>query len=275
MRIFISIDIEGVAGVTGTSHTVPGGHGYTQACQWMTAEVAAAVEGARAAGATDFIIADGHGGADNLDLDALPSDVEIVRSWPRPMAMMQGVDENCDIAFCLGYHTGGHEVDGVLSHTFRGMQISYVKINDQMASELTVNAAIAGHYGVPVLLVSGDKATCHHAETLLGTHIATAQVKKEYSRLSARTLTPSAACRLIQQKAEQAIKNRSDDDFRLSGPLHIQMGLKHHWTAELLSYLPFITRISAYEIEFEAKDIIEATSIFHFITSYTPLPPSV
>ncbi|MEM9840035.1 MAG: M55 family metallopeptidase [Pseudomonadota bacterium] len=272
MRIFISADIEGIAGVATTSATVPGGHGYTDACRWMTQEVIAAVEGAKAAGATSFVIADGHGGADNLLLDALPDDVEVVRSWPRPLAMMQGIDSSFDAAFFIGYHTGGHHTDGVLAHTFRGLQIASVQVNGKPASELTVNAMIAHEFGVPVALVTGDHATCQHADEELNGVVRVA-VKTECGRYSAQTLMPAEAQKRIKAAAQEAVSRLPEKPRAGAVACSVHVTFKHHWNAELLSFLPFAERTGPYSIAFEVKSASEAAGVFKFITSYQPLPP--
>ncbi|MEM1381764.1 MAG: M55 family metallopeptidase [Pseudomonadota bacterium] len=274
MRVFISVDIEGIAGVASTAQTVPGGHGYEDARRWMTDEVNAAVAGAREAGATAFLVADGHGNALNLLYDRLPTDVQVVASWPRPLSMMQGVDEGWDHAFMIGYHTGGHHQAGVLAHTFRGMQIASVTINGAPASELTFNAMVAAEYGVGVSLVTGDDPTCAHAAEIIP-GVTTAAVKVDCGREAARTLLPQAACALITASAKEALQKSPPTPFSFEAPLSIEITFKHHWNAELLSYLPFITRKSAYGIAFSTQSASEAAAIFKFITSYQPLPPTV
>ncbi|MEM0929629.1 MAG: M55 family metallopeptidase [Pseudomonadota bacterium] len=272
MRVFLSADIEGVAGVANTSDTVPGGHGYDQACHWMTGEVTAAIQGAKEAGASSVIVADGHGGADNLILDALPSGTEVVRSWPRPLAMMQGIETDCDAAIFIGYHTGAHEADGVLAHTFRGLQIASVAINGQPASELTFNAMVAAEYGVPVVLVTGDEASCRHAHSRLE-DVETVAVKSELGRYSARTLLPAEAQNRIREQTIKSLRKERPAPRNSSSALPIEITFKHHWNAELLSFLPFIERRGACGIAFTASSAREAAGIFQFITSYTPLPP--
>lgn len=274
MRIFISVDIEGVAGVATTDACVAGRHGYDDACRWMTAEVCAAIEGARSAGGTEFIVADSHARADNLILDQLPDDIEVIRSWPRPLAMMQGVESGCERAFCVGYHTGAHETRGILAHTFRGLQISEVEVNGSPVSELTFNALLAAEHGVPVTLVTGDKATCDHAEAELG-KIVTAAVKTDHGRLSAQTLTPRAACRLISEQATEAVRMPLPEPASFKAPLAVKIVFKHHWTAELISYLPFVERLGPYQVAFEADKPSTASKIITVITSYSPLPPPV
>jgi D-amino peptidase len=273
MKLLISADIEGIAGVTDPIDTVPGRAGYPQACAWMTREVAAACRGALRAGAAGIIVADSHGNAKNLLLDELPEEVEIVRSWPRPLSMMQGIEEGCTHVMMLGYHTGATSASGVLAHSFSGLQIASVTVNGAEMSELQVNAAVAAHYGAVITLVTGDEATCDHARTVLGDGVPIVAVKRDHGRLSATTMTPAAACKAIEAAAFASLtEGNSVPAVRVEGPLAVTMRFKHHWTAELLSYLPFVERAGAYEVRFACADIVELVKMLKFVTMYKPLP---
>ncbi|MFV3126931.1 M55 family metallopeptidase [Niveispirillum sp. KHB5.9] len=274
MRVFICADIEGVAGVVTRQQTAISGFEYQQAREWMTAEVAAACEGAMDAGATEIVIADSHGEAQNLLLDGLPDQVQVVRSWPRPLAMMQGI-ETGPFAACLmiGHHTGVHHADGVLAHTFAGLTIAGLRLNGNPASEISVNAAIAGHFGVPVTLVTGDDFTCQHARELLGPGVETVATKYAYGRLSARSLMPAEARRRIKAAAADAVtKAAGIEPLQPVTPLAVEVQFKNHWNAELLAYLPCFTRLDAVTIGFTAEDAPALARTLKFITSYTPVP---
>lgn len=272
MRVFICADIEGVAGVVTRQQTVISGFEYQQAREWMTGEVIAACEGAMEAGATEIIIADSHGEAQNLLLDALPDTVQVVRSWPRPLAMMQGI-ETGPFAACLmiGHHTGVHQAEGVLAHTFAGMTIAGLRVNGQPASEIVVNAAIAGHFGVPVTLVTGDDATCAHAAEVLGPAVRTVTTKFAQGRLSARTLMPAEARRRIKAASAIAVHDAAGvKPTPVDTPLAVEIQFKHHWNAELLAYLPCFRRLDAVTIGFTADDAPALARMLKFIISYTP-----
>ena len=118
-KIYISVDMEGVVGVVTGDHLGPSGFEYGRAREWMTNEVLAAIEGARAAGATEFVISDSHDNGENLLLDRLPDDVTLIRSWPRPLMMMEGIDETFDAAIFIGYHSSTNNPAGVRAHTLK------------------------------------------------------------------------------------------------------------------------------------------------------------
>ncbi|MEO0410553.1 MAG: M55 family metallopeptidase [Pseudomonadota bacterium] len=266
MRIYISADIEGVAGVVTPMQTVTDGKEWARACQWMTAEVSAAIDGAKAAGATEFVVSDSHGSGQNLILDDLPGDVEVVRSWPRPLGMMQGVEHgDFDAAFLIGYHTGAHHGSGVLAHTMSGLLIHSVRLNGTLCSETMLSAAIGGHFGVPIALASGDDAYGDHiASQLPGTRFA--QVKTAHGRFSARTKTPVHACHIIRNEAELALVGQRPLPFTLDGPLTLEVTFQKHIPAELLSYLPVFERTDAHTIRAEAPDILGVSKMVKFIT---------
>ena len=167
----------------------------------MTREVLAATEGARAAGATEILLADSHGNSQNLLLDMIPSGIELVRSWPRPLGMMEGVDESFDAVLFIGYHTSSSNAAGVFAHTITGA-FTNVGINGVAVTEAAFNAAIAGHFGVPAVMISGDDAVIEEARSIVGElEGAVVKVKHRYSFNAARTLTPQDARALIRDKA--------------------------------------------------------------------------
>ena len=154
IKLYISVDMEGVVGVVTDDHLAPGGFEYQKAREWMTGELLAAINAAREEGVTDIVVSDSHGNGQNLLIDRLPDDILVVRSWPRPLGMMQGIDDSFDAAIFLGYHTGTSNPDGVRAHTFSSARLADVRLNGTSVPEAGVNAAIASHFGVPVIMVS-------------------------------------------------------------------------------------------------------------------------
>jgi D-amino peptidase len=156
MRVYVSADLEGVAGVVSPQQTRVEGFEFALARRWMTHEVVAACEAARAAGAVEVIVSDSHGTGQNLLLDELPAYVRVARNWPRPLGMMQGIEVGAYAgAILLGHHAGAHHDRGVLAHTLHSRMIQSLALNGRPASEIVLAAATAGHYGVPVVLVTG------------------------------------------------------------------------------------------------------------------------
>ena len=270
MRIYISSDIEGVAGVVTGAHTSPSGFEYERAREWMTAEVTAACEAAMEAGATEIVVSDSHGSGENLLLERLPDPVQVVRSWPRPLSMMQGLETGpFAAALLLGYHSGAHHNDGIMAHTITG-EIMALKLNGMAASETVLSAAIAGHFGVPVALATGDDAYCAHARQVLA-GVETAEVKWAHGSLAARTMKPSAACNLIAEKTKVALAGLAAlKPFVIDPPITMDVVLRGRLQAELLDYLPNVERTGATSVRHVAQDMVAASKFLEFITTYKP-----
>jgi D-amino peptidase len=166
-KVFVSVDMEGVAGVVTSDQLGPPGFEYERFRTFMTNETLAAIEGARAAGATEFVVADSHGNGQNLLIEKFAKDTRVVRSWPRPLAMMEGIDATFDAVLFIGYHASTVNPQGVRAHTFSSATLADVRLNGASVTEAAFNAAIAGHFGVPVVMLSGDDAFVKEARTVL------------------------------------------------------------------------------------------------------------
>ena len=167
-KIYISADLEGVVGAVTGEQLGPGGFEYNRFREFMTGEVNAAIKAARAAGATEILVADSHGNGQNLLIEKLPKDVKLIRSWPRPLGMMEGIDSSFDGVIFTGYHSSTDNMDGVRAHTFSSARLTSVKVNGKVMSEGSWNAAVAGEFGVPVIMIAGDDAAVNEVKALIG-----------------------------------------------------------------------------------------------------------
>ena len=273
-KVFISADMEGIVGAVTGEQLGPGGFEYERFREVMTHEVLAAIQGAKAAGAVEILVADSHGNGQNLLIEQLPEDVEVVRSWPRPLGMMEGIDDSYDAAIFIGYHASTTNPEGVRAHTLSSARLTSVALNGTAVPEAGLNAAIAGHFGVPVIMISGDDAAVAEARSYIG-DIEGAVVKRAISFHSARTLHPEAAYRLIRATAERALRRLSDfEPVVLTLPVQLEMSLKHYRQAELLAYLRTVRRVDAHTISFTGRDIVEVSRFLQFVNGYsTDLQP--
>ena len=272
LKVYISADMEGVAGVVTSDQLGPPGFEYERFRGFMTSEVLAAIEGARAAGATEFLVSDSHGNGENLLIERFPKDVQIVRSWPRPLAMMQGIDGSFDAVLFVGYHSSTTNPEGVRAHTMSSATLADLRLNGVSMPEAGLNAAIAGHFGVPVAMITGDDAIAKEAQGLLGP-IAAAVVKWNYGFHSARTLTPEASCDLIRETAKRALQGaerRGRKPFTVAAPVTMDVRFKNYRPAEVLAYLPIVERTDAHAIRFRGKDMIEVIRFLEFLENYQP-----
>jgi len=268
LKIYISADMEGVVGAVTGEQLGPGGFEYQRFREFMTAEVNAAIDAARAAGATEFVISDSHGNGQNLLIDKLPDDVTVIRSWPRELSMMAGIDESFDGVIFIGYHASTANTRGVRAHTMSSANITSLRLNGMEMTEGSMAAAAAGHFGVPVIMVSGDDVAVAENQVLIG-DIEGAVVKWAKGFHSAETLTPEAAYEVIRTRTMSAI-NRIEEfqPYILSTPIELELTLKNYTPVELLGYLPNVERINSHTIRFTGEDIIEISNFLTFVTSF-------
>ncbi len=268
LKIYISADMEGVVGAVTGEQLGPGGFEYERFRQFMTNEVNAAIDAARAAGANEFVISDSHGNGQNLLIDQLPDDVTIVRSWPREHSMMAGIDETFDGVIFLGYHASTNNTRGVRAHTMSSANITSLRLNGMTMTEGSMNAAIAGHFGVPVIMVSGDDIAVAENQVIIG-DIEGAVVKWASGFHSARTLTPEAAYEVIRTRTKSAIDRIDDfEPYVLDTPIELELSLKHYQPVELLAYLANVEKVNSHTIRFTGDDITEVSNFLTVVTSY-------
>jgi D-amino peptidase len=205
LKAFISVDMEGVSGLTDPEEMRAGGRGYERGCELMTGDANAAIAGAYTAGAAEVAVTDAHGIGKNLRVDLIDERCTLARGPYKPMRMGEGLDSSFDVALFVGYHARAGTAAGVLNHTWMGREILNVHLNGEVAGEIRLMAAFAGTYGVPVALVTGDEAACAEARQLLGA-VETVAVKAGSDRYAARLVPPArarvqiedAACRALQ-----------------------------------------------------------------------------
>lgn len=268
LKIYISADMEGVAGAVTGDQLGPGGFEYERFREFMTAEVNAAIDAARAAGAEQILVSDSHGNGANLLIERIPSDVMVVRSWPRPLGMMDGLDETFDGAMFLGYHSSTSNRRGVRAHTMSSANVTELRLNGIAMSEAGLNAAIAGHFGVPVILVSGDDVAVAETQVIVG-EVEGAVVKWARGFHAARTLTPEAAQEEIRTRVASAMSRLEEfEPYVLQTPIEVELSLKHYRPIELLGYLPNVRRSSSHSIRFEAQDMEEVSRFLTFVLNY-------
>jgi len=268
MKIYISVDMEGVAGVVSGEQLRPDGFEYQRFREFMTSEVNAAIGAAIDCGVSEIVISDSHGNGQNLLIEHLSNDVQLVRSWPRPLMMMEGIDETFAGAILLGYHTGAANCRGVRSHTMSSARLTEIKLNGTSMSEAGINAAIAGYFGVPVIAVTGDDATAEETVDLLG-DVETAVVKESIGFHSAKMFSPARAREVISESVKKAI-TRIDTfkPFVLEPPINLELSFQNIRPAELLSYLPIVSRTGSRSVTYLAKDMIEVSKFIGFALSY-------
>jgi D-amino peptidase len=263
MKVYISVDMEGISGVVHNEHTSERGFDYDLARRLMMGEANAAVEGAVAAGATEVLVSDSHGGngARNLILSDLHPAADLVSGFPRPLGQMASLDGTFAVLLLVGYHTRSNAA-GVINHTVHGRAINRLTIGGREMGEIGINALLAGHVGVPVGLVTGDDLTCEEALDLLP-GIETARVKKALDRYAARCLPPRQAQAAIRGAAERAVRRASSfTPFAPRHPAAWEIAFKDSGMAEIASQVPGVTMIRDDAIMYEAPDAVSGFKTF-------------
>jgi D-amino peptidase len=268
LKVYISADLEGVAGAVTPEQLGPSGFEYQRFREFMTAEVLAAIGGARAAGATEILVSDSHGNGQNLLIDRFPDDVRVIRSWPRPLGMMEGIDSTFHAVILVGYHSSATNPEGVRAHTFSSANYSAVRLNGALVGESTFNAAVASHFGVPVVLITGDDVAVAELRAAIP-EVEGAAVKRAIGFHSAETMTPSAAQALIRRQAESAVRNRAAvSRHAVTTPVTLDLTFKNYRPAEVLAFLPNVERVDARTIRFVGRDMVEVAAFMAFVGNY-------
>ena len=254
MKIFISTDMEGTAGVVDWDQCIPGKPEYAYYRQLLQNEVNASIEGAKRAGATEFLVNDSHSSMQNLRPDTLAGNARYLSGKYKPLYMMQGLDATYDAIFFVSYH-GSMSSDGsVLSHTYNPRAISDVWLNGEVASEAALNALVAQKYGVPIVLVTGDEITGVET-TVWSPGVRAAVVKKSVTRFAADSMHPVQACQVIEEAAFDAISNLSAIKApEIALPATIQIRFHNSDFADMATWLPGTERVNAKEVKFTDED---------------------
>src|SRR5687768_6718753 len=265
MKVYISCDLDGVCGVVDRDQLFDSSSpDYRHACRLLTAEVNAAVVGALSSGATAIIVNDGHYRMRNLIPDELHPRAHLIAGRFKPGFMMEGLDSTFGTCLFIGYHAAVGVAGGTLNHTYHAFDL---RLNDLVCSEGTINAAVAGHHGVPIGLVTGDTATISTLREQLGEQLRGVAVKEGITRLAARHLMSVTEAReAIEHEAaaavRDAIKGKTTAPLRLETPITMRLTFKETLYADASAMLPGAERLDGRTLQWRFDDILEAYRIF-------------
>ncbi len=258
LKVFISVDMEGIAGIVHGDHTSSSGKDYGIARRWMTEEVNAAIRGALEAGATEIVVNDSHGSMRNIIASELNPAAFLITGSPKLLSMMQGLDQSYDAVIFIGYHARAGTKDGVLDHTISGGTIYSIKVNGSEMSEAELNALIAGWHNVPVVLIAGDAEICKQTKKSLGGELEVAIVKRAVGRYAAKTLTPQKAQELIQKKTKIALEKRNKiKPFKQKAPYRFDVNFLRSSMADMAELIPQVERTGGRSVRFVIDDYIK------------------
>lgn len=263
MKVLISADMEGTCGVTSWVQVMPPEYGsqpsslaeYERARLRLTREVNAAVEGALAGGADEVIVNESHNGMRNLIPEELHQSVRFITGSDKELGMMQGVqEEGVGAVFFTGYHARAGTPAAPLAHTWTGY-VNDVRFNGVSTGEYGLNAVVAGHYGVPVTLVTGDDKAVAQVQEFLGASVVGVVVKQGYATTSAIHLHPTRAQELIRQGAEEAVRRAADArPWTMPHGCRVEVDFDHQTRADQCLYIPGIERAGNRTVAYWPKD---------------------
>ncbi len=264
MKIFISSDMEGTAGVTHWNEVTKGHDLYEHFAKQMSREVAAACEGCVAAGATDILVKDAHDSARNINPELLPVQARIFREWGRhPYCMVAGIDSSFDGCIFTGYHSAAETDTNPLSHTM-STSINYVKINGELCSELMMNSLTCAYLGIPVYCVTGDKGLCDWMKSRCpGTSVV--PVSEGFAAGSV-SIHPNLAVERIRETVKNSLSNdRNACMFPLPDEFFVEVSYREHSAAANAAWYPGCKRTGACTVSFSATDYMDVLVFMHWV----------
>jgi D-amino peptidase len=270
MKVYISADMEGIAGITAVAQTNPVGEPeYARSCELMTGEVNAACEGAIAAGARQVLVNDSHWNMRNIIHEQLPPSVRLIRGSPKPLSMNQGLDASFKAAAFVGYHGPIGARDAILDHSYSPSTLYEVRINGEACSEARINAAVAGSFGVPVILLTGDQTACADARSFLP-WVQTVEVKTAIGRYAADSLSPLEARAAVRAGMERALGDLSKSGakpYRFAPPIALELTLTTTSKADMAELVPGCERTGGRSVRYTADDFLTIFRVFRvFLT---------
>ncbi len=264
MKILIAADMEGVTGVVHWNHVDDKHPEYGRFRRLMTGDVNAAIRGACAGGAGEIVISDGHGSGRNILVEELDTRARLNSGTPAPLSMVQAADMGVAAAMYVGYHARAGSALAILDHTWSDTRVAELRLNGRPFGEIGLNAAVCGHFGVPVIMISGDQTACAEAVEFLGP-VETAVVKQAHSRMAAECLPPAVTAELIAQAATRALgrlqKGEAPAPLRLAYPVTVAVDFNQSEMADRAALMPGARRAGR-TVEATLPDMPEAYRAF-------------
>jgi D-amino peptidase len=267
-HVFISFDIEGVSGVSSWTEVEKKSSSYQLYQHIATEEVNAAIRGIKSANKTigDIVVCDSHAHGENLIITDLEPGVTVIKGSPRRFYMVEGIDDHFNILFFIGYHAMVGSQAGGMDHTYSSSVIYNLKINNQYVGETEINAAVAGYYGVPLGLVSGDDVLAKEVRKFFGKNVEIVITKYGISRFSARCRLPAEVYDEIEIKAAKAVARCSSlQPFCLLTPIKAEFELMSSVMGDMIEPIPGVKRIAARRCQYTAKNILEFYNILRLV----------
>ena len=268
MKAFISVDLEGMPYIVIPGHLSLKGSLYDEARKIATKITLTVAEELNKNGFEEVVVADSHGPMVNLLVDDLPEYVEIIRGYPRPVSMVSGVEEGCDVALFLGYHAKFGTARSSFDHTYSGGTINKLEINGVVVSEFLLNGYAAGELNVPVILVAGEAQLLKDDVKKYAPWAETVALKHSLSRVAAKSYSMVRIEKELRKAVVRAVANFRKDKVKLltaEKPVRITVTFLRSLFADIAESLPMVNRIDGLNVEYTASDMIEGYKIFELL----------
>jgi D-amino peptidase len=274
MKTLISVDMEGVSAVVHTTETNSDRYDYERGRALMTAEANAVIAGVLDAEPESLVwVADAHGTFRNMLPEDLDPQAHLVRGKPRPLGMLAGLDEHTDAVLLIGYHARAGAGPAVLAHTMSDALLD-VRVNGRSLGEIGLNAAMAGHLGVPVVLLSGDDTACAEFGSLVPGAVTVA-VKQALGQAAAVAVHPSVARERLRHAAADAVSRRASiEPFAFTGPVDVEVDLYGPYMVDVAVLVPGVDRLDGRTVTFRAADYAEAYRLIQLLVQLGGIKPS-
>jgi len=265
MKLLIAVDMEGITGVVTWNHVDPSHAEYQRFRRLMTQDVNAAIRGAFLGGVDEVVVTDGHWNSDNILIEELDSRARLNSGTPSPFSMVQGIDNGVDAAIFVGYHARMGTASAILDHTWSSARVQNVWLNGRLTGEIGLNSSVCGHFGAPVLMLTGDQSANKEAAEWV-TGITNVIVKRASSRWSAELLPPEVTQKMIAESAERAVRGFrsgiSPAPVKTETPVTIGLEFLNSDMADKAILMPGSSRIDGRKIEFTMPDMPSAYKAF-------------
>jgi D-amino peptidase len=262
MKVLISVDMEGATGTTDPEDVLRDGDDYQRARQMMTRDANAAAMGAFDAGATEVIVNDSHWECRNILQEELDPRVVYIKGIHKPLIMMEGLTQDTDAVVFVGYHARTGTDGAVLNESLLGKEIQNLLMDGEPIGEIKLNTLLAGHFGVPVVFLSGDDKACQEAEALLGSDLETFAVKEGIDKFAAKCLHPEVTEKGIRDGVARALgRLETFSPYRLDGSARFGIDWNSTTIASLCALIPTVEKTAPRITEFDSADMVEAMGV--------------
>lgn len=259
VKIYISVDMEGITGVAARNHVDPGHPEFQRFRRLMTQDVNAAIEGAMEAGATEFVVNDSHASMYNVLIEELHPAARLISGSNKELCQMEAIDSSFAGVFFVGYHAMEGAEKAVINHTLMSRSVTEIRCNGVTIGESAMNAGTAGDYGVPVALVTGDDRVAAEVAATISPDVVSAVVKRGIDRFTAECLPPAASHKLIRESAAEAVRRLpSLKAHRVEGPVRFEVTFKTTSEAAICTLFPTVERVDSKTVAVTGDDYVKA-----------------